>query len=310
MPHEEAKEMTPLQLYKAGLSEVWRVFIKNEPHLETKASEGRFRLIFSSPIVTQISQRVLFSEQNNLEIDRWHSIPSKPGIGFDESSVEQLVKGLPFQEFYSTDISGWDWSVKEWELMAEAEMRIRLITDCTPAIANAVRNSFLALSRSLFQLSDGRVFQQNLYGIMKSGAYVTSSSNSRIRVLVAYLSGSLTCVAMGDDALESGCNRELYETLGHTVKDVQRMEITEFDFCSHRIKEGKSWLLAWPKSLYRFLTNSFVNQDVYSFAWSQVISEVENNPDIFSRLSAINLWPDHDWPKDAERERQRAQAQA
>jgi hypothetical protein len=100
------------------------------------------------------------------------------------------------------------------------------------------------------------MYEQLDYGVMKSGSYNTSSSNSRIRVLVDRAMGS-RCIAMGDDSVGEYVEDAVkkFEAMGHRVKMYDRCSPRSFEFCSHRFKDDDCYLENWPKSLYRLLGN-------------------------------------------------------
>jgi len=132
-----------------------------------------------------------------------------------------------------------------------------------PRLLNVVRNRFACFSLSLFQLSDGTLIAQELPGIMKSGSYLTSSMNSRIRCLMAEIIGSEWCIAMGDDSVEAFVEDApaKYLALGHTCKEYELCP-TDFEgilesveFCSHKIEAEGSFLVPWAKTLYRYLSS-------------------------------------------------------
>lgn len=259
--------MSPLELITKGLADPVRLFVKNEPHPTRKLVQERYRLISSISLVDQLVERMLFGPQNELEIRTWASIPSKPGMGlskWDQAGqiwTDLCVKhrGHPAAE---ADISGFDWSVQDWELWADLAMRQKLggfeIPHCAASTAR-----FYCFMNAVFQLSNGTLIQQELPGLMKSGSYCTSSTNSRIRCLMAELIGSPWCIAMGDDSVEGYVQdaKELYSVLGHECKDYTPCATTtsgalrEVNFCSHLLAEKKFYLTTWPKTLFRFLSS-------------------------------------------------------
>lgn len=261
---------TAVDLVDLGVVDPVRLFVKQEPHKASKIREKRFRLISSVSVVDQVVERLLFGPQNNLEIDNWHQIPSKPGMGLSLDKQARLLYSdvsLKHQKrpAVCADISGFDWSVQEWEFEAEMYMRMKLMGPSlkgNPRLENAVRNRFLAFSLSVFQLSDGTLIAQVEPGIMKSGSYLTSSMNSRTRCLMAELIGSPWCIAMGDDSVEGFVEGavEKYAALGHFCKDYQTCpvgyegELLSFDFCSHYISQDSAYLVTWPRTLFRFLS--------------------------------------------------------
>lgn len=197
-------ELTACQLVEAGLTDPIRVFVKSELHSAEKVAQGRMRLISVLSTIDQIVERVLHSCQNHEEIAQWEDIPSKPGMGLDDPSLAVLRETIQsFSNPVDTDISGWDWGVPGWLMEAEMELRIRL-AGCGPGDVyhRLAMNRMLCLSLSVMVLSDGTVWEQMYRGIQKSGSYCTSSGNSRMRVLLAYMAGAQKAIAMGDDCVE------------------------------------------------------------------------------------------------------------
>lgn len=267
---ELSASVTAVDLVEMGLCDPVRLFVKQEPHPRRKIESRRFRLISSVSLIDQLVERILFGYQNKLEIQSWRTCPSKPGMGLSESSQAKAIWD-DVKHKHSTcyaaeaDISGFDWSVQEWELMADVEMRISLGGFHEKA-AIAARNRFRCLSLSVFQLSNGRLIAQALPGLMKSGSYCTSSSNSRIRCLMAQLIGSPWCIAMGDDSIEGWVEKakEKYYELGHECKDYVLCDsvyskvgksLRSLNFCSHLISEEKFYLTSWPKTLMKYLSS-------------------------------------------------------
>jgi len=249
-----------------GLCDPVRLFVKQEPHTSRKVKEGRFRLISSVSLVDQLVERMLFGAQNQLEIAEWEQIPSKPGMGLSlMSQARSLFDDLRVKHSRcpaaEADISGFDWSVQDWELWADVEMRI-VLGGFGAKLAQAARNRFSCFMNSVFQLSDGTLIEQMQPGIMKSGSYCTSSTNSRIRCLMAELIGSPWCIAMGDDSVEGWVDgaKDKYMSLGHVCKDYKPCATTisgrlyEVEFCSHVIREDRCWLGSWPKTLFKYLS--------------------------------------------------------
>ncbi len=286
---------TPEELVQQGFCDPIRVFVKQEPHNKLKVNQRRFRLISSVSLVDQIVERLIGGEQNRLEILNWKAIPSKPGIGFSDQdmldtwlSVEAALKERKLAE---ADISGWDFSVQGWELKAESIARIVLsggYYGCSDLFARVVTNRFHCLANSVFSLSDGRMFAQTEPGIMKSGSYFTSSSNSRIRVLAACIIGA-NCVAMGDDSLEDYLENAvaLYANLGHSVKAYIQSD-GHFEFCSHRYCDGIGVPVNWAKCLYRLLSNDTPVRGDRAALLEQFKFEMRHSPELSRCLSLIS----------------------
>lgn len=235
---------TPVQAVQEGLVDPIRLFVKPEPHKLEKIRNRRFRLIASVSIVDQLVARMLFRDQNEIELLMHNTIPSKPGQGFSQDeqvlnfteSVATLA-GCPSNELVEnwskylipTDCSGFDWSVPMWLLEDELAVRNALTLECPQGLRKMRETWLSCLGESVFCLSNGLLLAQTSPGIQKSGSFNTSSTNSRMRYMLALYAGAEWAVTMGDDALESvSADLTQYARLG--IK-CERAE--EFDFCSH-----------------------------------------------------------------------------
>ncbi|SCO64871.1 P2-RdRp [Torilis crimson leaf virus] len=296
------ENMTPEELVQNGLCDPIRLFVKGEPHKQSKLDEGRYRLIMSVSLLDQLVARVLFQSQNKLEIALWRAVPSKPGFGLSTDdqtenfvdclakqvgeTADEVIKNWP-QYLIPTDCSGFDWSVSDWLLEDDMEVRNRLTHNCTPLLRRLRAGWLKCISNSVLCLSDGTLLAQTKPGVQKSGSYNTSSSNSRIRVMAAFHSGASWAMAMGDDALESvDTDLSVYKDLGFKVEVSAQLE-----FCSHIFKERN---LAIPvnvnKMLYKLIYGydpECGNAEVLSNYLSAVVSvmnELRHDPDLVSKL--------------------------
>lgn len=272
--------LNPVQLVKGGYCDPIRLFVKQEPHTRKKVEEGRFRLISSVSVVDQVVERLLFGPQNQLEITQWRSIPSKPGMGLSlAEQASSIWHDLAYKHQQhpaaEADISGFDWSVQDWELWADLEMRLEL-GGIKGNLAKICTSRFYCFMNSVFQLSNGDLIAQGKPGLMKSGSYCTSSTNSRIRCLMAEIIGAPWCIAMGDDSVEGFVPdaRDKYRALGHLCKDYISCEtsgsgaLKRVNFCSHELTEKSFFLTTWPKTLYRFLCNPMGDiDDLHAELW-------------------------------------------
>lgn len=282
------------ELVQCGLCDPIRLFVKQEPHDIGKIRDKRYRLIASLSVVDQIVERILSGVQNRQEISQWESCPSKPGIGFtDEMTRSIWMQVIPHvKTAMQTDIQGWDWSVQQWELDADAEMRIRLAGAATSSrFAIALRNRVKCLGLSVFSLSDGTLIEQCTSGIQKSGSYNTSSSNSRMRVLAARLAGSNWCVAMGDDCVEQrapGDVAERYLVLGHRMKMYEPCGENSFTFCSqnfqlHPEKGPVAVPENWSRTFYRLLCSKGNKRE----SLAQFVYEMRHSPMLVQCLEVL-----------------------
>lgn len=268
-----AEEMPscPQDLLEQGFCDPIRVFVKGEPHSIAKAKEGRFRLIFSVSVVDQMVERYFAQIQGKREVSQWQSLPSLIGIGFDQRHIKAMRNSKTWfhedEEIIESDISGWDWTVQECELRAEAEMRVRLIEECPPTLARLIHNRMHCILKKVMVFSDGTAAIGPI-GVQPSGSYLTSSGNSRMRAMLSlrarYDLGFTTdelrttvvkCV--GDDSLESSdCDaaslKRKFEQYGHLVKAMKISNQDDFEFCSHQFVGGELRYLNMAKSMYHW----------------------------------------------------------
>jgi len=249
-----------VNLVLGGYTDPVRVFVKNEPHPEIKIKQGRLRLISSVSLVDQLVERVLMTQQNKAEIENWHKIPSKPGLGLDDDGLRRIweyVKpwtGVKFE----ADISGWDFGLQLWEMLWEADVRAELAGMVGTIYHKALRSRVWCEANTLFMLSNGSLIAQTKPGKRCSGSYNTSAGNSRCRVGLGYIVGSTQIMAMGDDSVEEGVAgaREQYEAMGHIVKLFAESK-DGFEFCSTRIFEREGQVVGepvnWSRTFFRLL---------------------------------------------------------
>lgn len=202
-------KMSPEDLVRENLFDPVQLFIKNEPHKNAKIVTGKLRLISGVSLVDQIITRALCGSQNRSEINEWQTCASKPGLGLDDDSLKVLSASikqmLDFNPIAETDISGWDWSVQEWELMLDAERRRRLAgAEKDSVFAHLLRVHAYSVGHSVYCTPRGVLLATRWAGGQLSGDYNTSSSNSAMRILAgcvariqsgAYKPRNLVCVA-------------------------------------------------------------------------------------------------------------------
>jgi len=251
--------MTPKELLESGAVDPVRIFIKNEPHSMSKVQSERWRIISSVSLIDQLIERLLFAKQNKTEIKNWRQCPSAPGLGLsldkDLADVWNIVNehahGTLKGNAAEADVTGFDWSVQEWELLDDAEMRCRLMS-ADAFTRKIIMNRVHCLCRTVYCTSTGRLIAQTTYGVQLSGSYNTSSTNSRIRVYIAMHIGALWAFAMGDDCVEDPVDDApaKYAQLGHALKFYQVCDET-FEFCSNVFSATTAYPVDGTKTLYR-----------------------------------------------------------
>jgi len=277
-------KMTPEELIQHGICDPVKVFIKKEPHSDRKITTGQLRIISSVSLLDQICERLTSSLQNKAEIEQWTSCPSAPGMGLNDEGLRiifNVAKGMTVNggTLCETDVSGWDWSMQEWELDMDADLRGALMGQ----EVNSLMHFFLRVqayctSHSAYVTPDGQIYAQTIPGGQNSGRYNTSSTNSRGRVIASlacrWLNNddaltlreyelkypNLGIKAMGDDSFEIYFEglAESMSLLGHTVKMcVQRPNLEGLEFCSQVFLEaGVAYPVNFAKTLYRFLSHN------------------------------------------------------
>jgi hypothetical protein len=280
----------PVDLVLGGYVAPMRVFVKNEPHAPDKLKDGRVRLIVMVPFHVVLAEMLIFGIQNNEEISHWDEVPSKCGIGLaDDAHIETMCmemerRGLNQGNVAEADISGFDWSLTDKMFYLDAKRRWLLSGQQSEIFRRLLFNMHHVMCRSVFALSDGRMYKQNMPGLMKSGRYVTSSTNSFIRVLLAHSIGAKWCVAMGDDSLEEYVDgaQEKYERLGVKVKFYTRSN-RNFEFCSHTFVGG----IAYPSKPGKMLYNLFMQKRPTMESFQQWAFEMRHHPEYDNWVMAI-----------------------
>jgi len=252
---DDLKKMSRREIIEKGYADPVRVFVKNEPHKKSKLESGKVRLIMSVSIIDKMIEMLLARHMCKKEIANWKKIPSKPGIGFDSDDNLNMFWAVKHQtdecDMAGSDIKGWDWSVDEWQILDDVEMNIKLTDDYSSRDSNGnslwahlMRAKAILECRSVFQFSDGTLVALNFLGVMLSGKFKTSFSNSKMRARVADLIGAHVSFTAGDDCLEKLVKDAIakYLEYGIRVKEYTPLVCNsegfggdlEFEFCSHK----------------------------------------------------------------------------
>jgi hypothetical protein len=287
--------MSPSELVKENVCSPIRLFIKDEPHKNTKRSSGKLRLISGVAVDDQVLDRMVFGLQNVAEIQRWDSIPSKPGLGLDDTGLRILARGfaqmLERGSLQATDVSGWDWSVQSWEMEDDCRVRQKLAgVEDGDMLHFLMRVRSYCAARKVFVLPDGTLVAQTRPGIQPSGWYCTSSTNSRMRVIARMAvigpdhPEADLIQAMGDDAVEGALDGDLllrYEELGHTVKGAKLFTtVAGVEFCSHEfLPNGLAYPVNATKTLFRFFSHP-PTSDQYLDWYAQLRNDLRNVPEV------------------------------
>ncbi len=269
-------------LIEQNLMDPVRLFVKNEPHAIEKCQMGRFRLIMSVSLVDKMVEMVFNHHTNKQQIMNWDKIPSKPGMGFTKlmaSKIYDSCKARGIHTLAAADVSGWDWSVKEWLLKAETTYRLRLQSKASEFYTHMMFMKSILDANSVYQFSDGELVQCDFSGLQNSGKYNTSSGNSIMRIIVAFLVGSDWGFAMGDDCIETYIPnaQQAYLELGFRCKMYDRIQ-DSFEFCSHIFTPTGCYALNVNKSLMRLLQNDSLSLIEKKLLTMQFEDDIEDSP--------------------------------
>lgn len=281
---DEIKSMSRIERIDNNLVDPVRCFVKAEPHKAEKVKEGRMRLIASVSLVDKIIEMLLHRSLHKTEIRNWMSIPSKPGIGFskemNDDVFDSVMEKHSIETQAYTDISGWDWSVKDYMIEDCAEGEILLCYNASEVWKHLVRAEAIKESQSVYQFSDGTLVALKYNGVVNSGKYKTSRGNSWMRVYLAHSIGARFCIAAGDDSVESFVEDAVakYKEKGFTIKDYQRVE-DGFEFCSRWYQQGFSFPLNGDKMLMNLLHCRIEDESQFAMALLQFTDMMQDHPD-------------------------------
>lgn len=272
----------PVAFVISGLTDVVRLFVKQEPHKWQKILDGRFRLIANVSLADQLVERVLYQASSKEEIANWETIPSKPGMGATDESLVILARNLgdllSKGGLLDTDVSAWDWQRKWWLGF------VTVYTQCVQCglkgkYANACFAREFVSMAPVFATSDGMLWTTWVFGLMLSGRFPTSMFNSKGRTCLAEMVGTRN-IAMGDDCQEGVLDQadadsvlEAYSDFGWKglIESTVSSSLEGAVFCSLRFYRSHAWLaepVNWRRTLFRLLCKKHVpRSELLQFEW-------------------------------------------
>nr|UGO57471.1 MAG: hypothetical protein 1 [Riboviria sp.] len=188
-----------------------KVFIKDEPHKITKLTTNRYRLISCLSLEDQMVDRILFYPWVKAEVVAVDAVTAKAGWSPLPDGYKALEYQFPEEQALAVDKTAWDWTMPSWVVKAYFAIKMRQVREasreyqwiCLRRIMDVVGPN------AIFRLPSGERLQQQLWGLMKSGWYLTLSLNSMAQLcqhILAWerlnLPYELPLVwAMGDDII-------------------------------------------------------------------------------------------------------------
>lgn len=213
----------------------FRVFVKQELHVEKKAREGRWRLITAVSLPVQVAWHMCFKIQNNKFIETLYQTPSFQGFVAMGGGWKRLRRYMEYKKLnHCLDKSSWDVNAPGWVFLLTLEFRKRTCKNFDQPwfsewsrLATALYQD--AYNDAVLTFPDGSRFQQNFIGFQKSGVVNTISDNSLMQVELHIAACQRlgiqisNIIATGDDTVQEEIPDEyidVLQELGCVVKEL------------------------------------------------------------------------------------------
>jgi len=295
----DPSNQTPMSLVEQDLCDPVKIFIKDEPHTLEKVQQGRFRIICGVSLVDNVIARLLCSLQNNTEILNWKSLPVKPGMGLHDEGLQSLyetacdISNFNQHPLVETDVSGWDWTFQQRDFDNDLQRRLALNNSAGTVFEKIITSHFHCMARKVFMLSDGSAYEQVHPGVMPSGWYNTSSTNSSARIIdhlaVCNALGisSNGAMSMGDDCAETFTPmldpekiRSAYMKRGKRIKNIALSTPSDFTFCSQQFVGEIAYPINIAKQLYQLLSYKTLSPEDRDIRLAQFYQEMRHLPNL------------------------------
>ncbi len=223
------------------------LFVKPEPHKQSKVSKRSWRLISGVGLTDTLIDRILYGSWLDKCIEKWQEIPSKAGWAPQRGGYGWMSRCFRGKQPMCIDKSAWDWTVQEWHVELIEKLVPRMHFGITDDWRTVFANRMGALYRAgnpVLKTACGCEFVQLVTGIQKSGTLGTIGFNC-IWQFADHLAvgGAADDVffALGDDtAQEVVGNVEQYlrdlEATGSLIKEVDFGFPLKFG--GHEMSEG------------------------------------------------------------------------
>lgn len=154
--------------------------------------------------------RILWGKLGRKAVSRAGTTPAYYGWSPARGEYKRLLRHLGSGEIVALDKEAWDWNVREWLIQELYHCLTSIVVDETDWWKKLVLMRWICLfNKASFKLKDGDIFNQNWWGIMKSGCYLTLLANTLMQWLLdasacRKLSISIRFSAfVGDDSVQS-----------------------------------------------------------------------------------------------------------
>lgn len=187
------------------------VFVKQEAHKRSKLDSGRVRLISGVSFVDCMIDRILWGVLGRKALSTLGRTPVYYGWSPLRGQYRTLLNKLGKGEIMALDKEAWDWNVRGWMLRELFACFTSLCVDETDWWLKLAWMRWQCLFKCpTFEFSDGDVFKQTHWGVMKSGCYLTLLGNSVMQWILNEVACSRMAmevpisIYIGDDSIQAG----------------------------------------------------------------------------------------------------------
>lgn len=271
LPIWEFSRLRDVDFVRLGLRDPVRLFIKNELHSTVKVANNQWRLIWAVSLVDQLVDRVLCGPMNGEDIANYAELPVCPGMSRNEDGRKVLQTKISKMECpVGDDVSAWDLSVT-WQMLNFDACRraARKSALCGGAFKHIYNKVALMVASKVAVMPSGHILVQDKLGVIPSGWYNTSSSNSWCRVMVScvinpreicYEQVLFGSMAQGDDCVEDvpkGFDLVgAYGKYGFRLKEPEWLEDGKLEFCALTFHQNGE---VFPSRPVKMLASFFYN---------------------------------------------------
>jgi len=205
---ESAVKQRWIDLINRPVSDPIFVFIKQEPHKQSKVDKKSWRLISGVGLTDTMIDAILYGNWLDSMIAKHREIPSKAGWAPSGGGFAWLAKSFRDKTPISIDKSSWDWTVGPWHIMLLEKLLPRMIFGKDEEWCSVFKNRFFSCFGAggpVFKPSCGCEFNQLVDGIMKSGMLGTIGFNSIWQVAIHLAAGGSEddlIFSLGDDTVQ------------------------------------------------------------------------------------------------------------
>lgn len=221
------------------------VFVKPEPHKKAKIAEGRLRLISAVGLVDTMADRVMLRWLQKAALETVGRTPAMIGWSPYCGGYRYLTQKFAYRKSLAADKSSWDWTVKGWLLVLVKKLIKRMAVAAPDWWEEWLDRRWEALFRdAVFGFRTGERIQQDGWGVMKSGCYLTLFLNSVCQAALHSIACRKLQIepewdyfhAMGDDTLQAVVEplEEYLQVLRDLGAVIKAWEVKdEVEFCGH-----------------------------------------------------------------------------